>query len=804
MSKRLTYLVCMAVGVLVLGTAAQAVHDVTVPGDVIIGIPNDGVSQNDDHGWPGNEPPKQAIDNQITTKYLHFKGEDEPTGFCVTPKRGPSVVTSLTFTTANDAEARDPIDWELSGSNESIDGAYTRIASGEIVDFRQGTVWPRRTKGTTAIKFANTVSYKHYKLMFPHVRDAAGANSMQIAEVELLEADLTATSPKPADGTVGVTMPLLQWTPGDVALFENVYVGTTPDLTAADLSGNHQPAMLKMHYYTKGLVPGQKYYWRVDDIDATGKVYTGTVWSFTAAPLTAYSPIPRDGDKWISVDTTLSWQPGKDAIKHDVFFGTDKAAVEARSASVAKGTVSALIFNPGALAQNTTYYWAIDETTVSGQKQAGPVWSFTTIGGGGGIRGEYFVGTNPGGVPIVSQIDTQVNVNATGTNSPVPGVPGDGWSARWTADLDIPVADTFQFSVNCQDGCRLWIDDILIIDQWIVPTVTSEYFAVPMFLDKGIHSLRLEFQDTGGDAVCQLYWSSATMAKVLVPAGPLQPPVHARTVYPPDKSVNIQQDVTLMWAAGETAKQHVVYFGEDAAAVAAADTSSSLCKGTQALAETSFTPGALAWNKTYYWRIDEVNDANPGSPWKGSVWSFTTADFLVIDNMEGYTDDEGYRIYETWIDGLFDGKSNSTVGNLNAPFAEQSRVRGGKQSMPMDYDNTKTPFISHATLEFTPTQDWTVNGVSTLVLFVSGRVTNAAESVYVVVEDSVAKSATEVNADATIITKGTWTEWKIPLSKFAGVNMARVKKLSVGVGNPKAPKAGAAGRIYVDDIGVIK
>jgi hypothetical protein len=186
------------------------------------------------------------------------------------------------------------------------------------------------------------------------------------------------------------------------------------------------------------------------------------------------------------------------------------------------------------------------------------------------------------------------------------------------------------------------------------------------------------------------------------------------------------------------------------------------------------------------------------------VWSFTTADFLVIDNMEGYTDDEGYRIYETWIDGLFDGKSNSTVGNLNAPFAEQSRVRGGKQSMPMDYDNTKTPFISHATLEFTPTQDWTVNGVSTLVLFVSGRVTNAAESVYVVVEDSAAKSATEVNADATIITKGTWTEWKIPLSKFAGVNMARVKKLSVGVGNPKAPKAGAAGRIYVDDIGVIK
>ena len=60
MSKRLVYFACMAVGVLVLGTVAQAVHDVTAPGDPIVGIPNDGVSQNDDHGWPGNEPPPQA------------------------------------------------------------------------------------------------------------------------------------------------------------------------------------------------------------------------------------------------------------------------------------------------------------------------------------------------------------------------------------------------------------------------------------------------------------------------------------------------------------------------------------------------------------------------------------------------------------------------------------------------------------------------------------------------------------------------------------------------------------------------
>ena len=112
----------MVVFALLLAGTALAGRDVTQPGDVIQGIPNDGVSQNDDHGWPGNEPPPQAIDDQVVTKYLHFKGEDEPTGFRVTPSVGPTVVTALTFTTANDAIERDPIEYELSGSNVSIEG----------------------------------------------------------------------------------------------------------------------------------------------------------------------------------------------------------------------------------------------------------------------------------------------------------------------------------------------------------------------------------------------------------------------------------------------------------------------------------------------------------------------------------------------------------------------------------------------------------------------------------------------------------------------------------------------------------
>jgi len=122
----------------------------------------------------------------VTTKFLHFKGEVEPTGFVIEPAAGASIVTGLTFTTANDAIERDPISFELSGSNESIDGPYELIASGDIVDFAQETAIPRFTMNGTAIMFDNDVSYKYYQVMFPAVRDPGSANSMQIAEVELL------------------------------------------------------------------------------------------------------------------------------------------------------------------------------------------------------------------------------------------------------------------------------------------------------------------------------------------------------------------------------------------------------------------------------------------------------------------------------------------------------------------------------------------------------------------------------------------------------------------------------------------
>jgi len=153
--------------------------DVTAPGNAVKGQPND-------NDWPTGETPAMAIDNNDHTKFLHFKGETQSTGIRVTPANPGTIVTGLTFTTANDYPDRDPVAFEIYGSNSGIDGPFTLIASGQIVDFNQATAWPRFTKNSTPITFANVTAYNHYQILITAVRNPAGANSMQVAEIELL------------------------------------------------------------------------------------------------------------------------------------------------------------------------------------------------------------------------------------------------------------------------------------------------------------------------------------------------------------------------------------------------------------------------------------------------------------------------------------------------------------------------------------------------------------------------------------------------------------------------------------------
>jgi hypothetical protein len=85
-----------------------------------------------------------------------------------------------------------------------------------------------------------------------------------------------------------------------------------------------------------------------------------------------------------------------------------------------------------------------------------------------------------------------------------------------------------------------------------------------------------------------------------------------------------------------------------------------------------------------------------------------------------------------------------------------------------------------------------------------GLLRNNPQPLYVIVEDSTGKKATAVDPNAAVVNAMKWTEWKIPLSELTGVNLAKVKRLYVGAGDPANPAADGYGRIYIDDIRVTK
>jgi len=278
--------------------------------------------------------------------------------------------------------------------------------------------------------------------------------------------------------------------------------------------------------------------------------------------------------------------------------------------------------------------------------------------------------------------------------------------------------------------------------------------------------------------------------------------IHAGSLSPANGAVDVQINSTPSWIPAATAVSHDVYFGTDKDAVRNATTASPEYKGNKTSGSESLDPGKLAWHSDYYWRVDAVY--NTGTV-KGLVWNFATADFLLVDNFESYNDIDppdpnSNRIFDNWIDGFGTTDNGALVGNDLPPYAEQTIVHSGIQSMPYYYDNNlKT---SEATLTLVSPRDWTEEGVAKLSLWLRGASANAADRIYVALNGTAI--VYHDNPAATQISG--WTEWVLDLQAFAdqGVNLANVNTISIGIGTKGSPAAGGTGTMYFDDIALYR
>ncbi|HUU19040.1 MAG TPA: LamG domain-containing protein, partial [Sedimentisphaerales bacterium] len=445
----------------------------------------------------------------------------------------------------------------------------------------------------------------------------------------------------------------------DAALEANVTLGFGEDRDDYDESFNG--LMDEIYIYNRTLSDNQ-----IVDL------FHGIPASFVKAD----NPVPANGALHTDTWANLSWSPGDTAVSHDVYVGDNFDDVNEGIADTFHGNQAAMFIVvgfpgfpfPEGLVPSMTYYWRIDEVEADATTtHKGNVWSFT-------VPPKTAYAPDPAdGAELV---DPDVELSWT---------PGFGSKLH-----TVYFGDNFDDVDNAAGG---------------LPQGTATYSPGTLKMAKAYYWRVDEFD------VVETYkgniWSFTTEGAVGSPD-------------PANGTVDVEHTPILTWTPGVYADSHQVFLGVDEDAVKNADTSSPEYKGTGNLGSESYESEKLLWNTTYYWRIDEANNANPDSPWTGKVWSFMTANFLVVDDFESYNDldpddPESNRIFNVWLDGYDDPTNGSLVGYENPPFAEQTIVHGGNQSIPLYYDNSVG--YSEATLTLTYPRDWTENGVSTLSIW---------------------------------------------------------------------------------------
>ena len=524
------------------------------------------------------------------------------------------------------------------------------------------------------------------------------------------------------------------------------------------------------------------------------------------SPALASYPSPAHEATDVPRDVVLGWTPGEFASPingHKVYLSDNFNDVNDGIGGITHSASS--YAPPQRLDLGTTYYWRVDEVNNVNPESpwTGDVWSFTT---------ELV------GYPIE-------NITATASSShqadmgPENTVNGSGLDAN---------------ALHSIEAADMWLSGNEPLGAWIQYELDKVYKlhemriwnsnqAIESLVGFGLKGVTIEHSTNGIDwttlagvpefaqapgaagyahnTTVDLGGTAAKYVKItassnwgFLPQFGLSEvrffyiPVWAREPSPDSGATGVEPDVVLSWRAGREAATHDVYISTDEQAVI--DGNAPVATVT----ETSYGPLSLDLAQTYYWKINEVNLAETPTMLEGNLWNLTTREFLIVDDFESYNDldpddPESNRIFNVWIDGYGDATNGSLVGYDAAPFAEQTIVHSGEQSMPFFYNNTGGAAYSEAGRTFAAPQNWTKAGAVTLVLYFHGT-TGSTGQLYVKINDA----KVVYDGDAADIAKPRWKQWNIELAPL-GAGVQNVTKLSVGVDG-----GGATGTLYVDDI----
>jgi hypothetical protein len=145
---------------------------------------------------------------------------------------------------------------------------------------------------------------------------------------------------------------------------------------------------------------------------------------------------------------------------------------------------------------------------------------------------------------------------------------------------------------------------------------------------------------------------------------------------------------------------------------------------------------------------------------------------------------------------------HNIAGGYKYVFVDTGTVNQGAKSMRFEYQNQYAPYLTQATNTFTAPQDWTRYGVKALSLAFRGINANVEQPMFIRLEDAAGKTATVTHPYAYAVESEPWRQWDIALTEFSGVNLAAIKKITIGVGNETNSGQALEDRdsIYIDNI----
>ncbi len=567
----------------------------------------------------------------------------------------------------------------------------------------------------------------------------------------------------------------------------------------------------------------------------------------TVIRTSAYGEIPSNKAIDVSIDTDLSWAQGDYADTHDVYFSTVFEDVNDADRTNSLDALLSQDHDPNMydldrLDYGQTYYWRIDdvnEPLASSTVFKGKIWQFTTELFDYAIPGDRITATassqseesggpektidGSGLTSVMHPIDTRDDIHSTKVS--------DMWVSSKT-----DMAPWIQYNFDKPyklDSMLVWnFNGILIWNMLGLKTVNIEYSTnggttwqslsnVPDFAKAtGTNGYNANTIVPFGNLVVNAVkltaasnWSGGISSRCgLSEINFLTVPTYASAPNPQNGATNVPVDTTLYWKAGREAAQHKVYLSTNKASVASGTATAT----TVSQVGYKLNSQEVAMGSTYYWRIDEVNDAETISTYNGDTWSFETQDYLVVDDFERYVNTLDYidplQVYNNWTDGLANPSKNGSIFSSTVNAADVSinpmetfGIHDDTKVVLLYYNNTTPPMseVKVNTALLPIGSNWTKGDANILVIWFYGYPSNniTDDQMYVKVNNSKVIYGSRDSDVTDNIAISRWTQWNIDLASF-DTNLSNVENLAIGF--ERIGATGGEGVILLDDIYLVR